>query len=208
MTRPSGRFPRRRHTPKEPRRILRVLTEGERTEPGYLTLWARRNRGIVRLDLADTGMTPDALVRRAKEHLQGSPRSRRAGRDFDEIWCVFDTDEHENLSQAMEDARQTDIEVAVSNPCFGLWLVLHVQEQTAHIHRHDVQQLSSELGLSDGKRIANTARTSLVEASGPRDSAPRHSMIAMPATVPRPDRIRALTCGGSWIGSRAAREPA
>ena len=67
MTRPSGRFPRRRHTPKEPRRILRVLTEGERTEPGYLTLWARRNRGIVRLDLADTGMTPDALVRRARQ---------------------------------------------------------------------------------------------------------------------------------------------
>ena len=141
-----------------------MLTEGERTEPGYLTLWARRNRGIVRLDLADTGMTPDALVRRAKEHVRGSPRSRRAGRDFDEIWCVFDTDEHENLSQAMEDARQTDIEVAVSNPCFELWLVLHVQEQTAHIHRHDVQQLSSELGLSDGKRIADTARTTLVEA--------------------------------------------
>ena len=108
-------------------------------------------------------MTPDALVRRAKEHLRGQPR-RRADRDFDEIWCVFDTDEHENLPHAVEDARQSGIDVAVSNPCFELWLVLHAQERTASIDRHSVQRLSNELGLSDGKRIADTARNTFVEA--------------------------------------------
>ena len=108
-------------------------------------------------------MTPDALVRRAKEHLQNRPR-RREDWDFDEIWCVFDTDAHENLPHAIEDARQSRIAVAVSNPCFELWLVLHVREQTAYIDRYDVQGLSNDLGLSDGKGIAATAWNTLADA--------------------------------------------
>ena len=167
MTRPSGGRPRRPGNPQEQRRVIRVLTEGRVTERDYLRRWARRNRGIVHIDFPDAGMTPDALVRRARKYVRQNLRSRRADPDFDEIWCVFDTDEHRHLSQAMEDARQSGIEVAVSNPCFELWLVLHVQEQTAYIHRHKVQRLSSELGLSDGKngkRTAEQAWTGLVEA--------------------------------------------
>ena len=163
MRKPSGRLPKRGRAEKRaPRYVLRVLTEGEKTEPDYLFVWVRRN-ARVHLDLADTGMTPDALVRRAKEDLRGQPR-RRAARDFDEIWCVFDTDQHENLPHAMEGARQSGIEVAVSNPCFELWFVLHLREQTAYIDRRNVQRLSNELGLSDGKRITDTARNTFVEA--------------------------------------------
>ena len=163
MRKPSGRAPQRgRGQKRAPLYVLRVLTEGERTEPDYLFVWVRRN-ARVHLDLADRGMTPDALVRRAKEHLQGQPR-RRSGRDFDQIWCVFDTDQHENLPHAITDARQSGIEVAVSNPCFELWLVLHLREQTAYIDRHDVQRLSRDLGLSNGKRIAATASSTLVDS--------------------------------------------
>ena len=162
MTKPSGRRPRRRHTPTEPRRIVRVLTEGEITEPDYLTEWARLNRHTVRLDLSDYGMTPDALVGRARVYARRNPQSRRVDRDFDEIWCVFDTDEHKKLAQAIEEARQSGIEVAVSNPCIELWLVLHARDRTAHIHRHDVQSLSNKLGLTDGKKIVDAARETLV----------------------------------------------
>ena len=108
-------------------------------------------------------MTPDALVRTAKQYLKNR-RPRRADPDFDEIWCVFDTDQHPNLAQAINEAGQSGIEVAVSNPCFELWFVLHVQDQTGHIDRHDVQRLSNELRLSDGKKIRDTARNTLVEA--------------------------------------------
>ena len=62
----------------------------------------------------------------------------------------------------MEEARQSGIEVAISNPCIELWFVLHAREQTAHIHRHDVQSLSNKLGLTDGKKIADAARATLV----------------------------------------------
>ena len=163
MTEPSGRRPQRTRVRKPPRRILRVLSEGEVTEPSYFSEWARRHRDTVRLKLEDGGMTPDALVRTAKQYLKNR-RPRRADPDFDEIWCVFDTDQHPNLAQAINEAGQSGIEVAVSNPCFELWFVLHVQDQTGHIDRHDVQRLSNELRLSDGKKIRDTARNTLVEA--------------------------------------------
>lgn len=54
--------------------------------------------------------------------------------------------------------------VAVSNPCFELWLVLHIREQMRHIDRKQVQDLSGALGLTDGKNIPKTAWNTLVEA--------------------------------------------
>ena len=56
------------------------------------------------------------------------------------------------------------INVAVSNPCFELWLVLHREEQTAYIERHDVQRRSDELQLTDNKRILSAAERILVDA--------------------------------------------
>lgn len=144
--------------------MVRVLSEGKVTEPGYLTLWARLNRHNVRIDLSDSGMTPDALVRRAKQHLQQNLRSKRAEREFDEIWCVFDVDQHPNIPQAINDARQSGIGVAISNPCFELWLVLHLTEQTAYIDRDDIQQRSDDLQLTANKRIVPAAESLLVDA--------------------------------------------
>ncbi len=132
MTRPSSRRPRRRVAQKKTRRVIRVLTEGEITEPQYLTAWARRNRSHVRLEISDRGLTPKALVDRARGHVRRNRPTKRRTPDYDEIWCVFDTDEHPNLPQAVEEARLGGIEVAVSNPCFELWLVLRSRANRSH----------------------------------------------------------------------------
>ena len=74
-------------------------------------------------------MTPKALVDRAKGHVRSNRPTKRRAADYDEIWCVFDIDEHPNVPQAVEEARQVGVEVAVSNPCFELWLVLHIRDR-------------------------------------------------------------------------------
>ena len=125
MTPPSGRRPRRGHRPRKERRVIRVLTEGKVTEPSYLIAWARRHRHSISLSLPESGMAPETLVDHARQHLRRRRRSRRGDQDFDEIWCVFDIDLHPNVPTAIHNARQSGIEVAVSNPCIELWLVLH-----------------------------------------------------------------------------------
>lgn len=50
---------------------------------------------------------------------------------YDEVWCVFDVDEHARFQAARELAQRKEIGLAVSNPCFELWLILHFREQGA-----------------------------------------------------------------------------
>jgi hypothetical protein len=154
MKRPRSGTPRRVPGKREQLRVIRVLTEGTVTEPGYLVQWARRNHHL-HIDFADSGMAPLTMVQQARHHQQTNRRSNpnHRGKDFDEIWCVFDVDQHPNLSQAINEARQSDINVALSNPCFELWLILHYQDQTAHIERHDAQRRAHHLGAVDAKRL-------------------------------------------------------
>ena len=163
MTPPSGRRPRRGHTPRKERRVLRVLTEGRVTEPSYLIAWARRHRHSISLSLPESGMAPETLVDHARQHLRRRRRSRRGDQDFDEIWCMFDIDLHPNVPTAIHNARQSGIEVAVSNPCIELWLVLHVEDQTAYINRRNVQRRANELQLTFGKGIPDSAWSRLFD---------------------------------------------
>lgn len=50
--------------------------------------------------------------------------------DFDQVWCVIDVDGRD-LLPAMAKARRNGIELAISNPCFEVWLLLHHKEHQA-----------------------------------------------------------------------------
>ncbi|MGW7294286.1 RloB family protein [Streptomyces xiamenensis] len=68
----------------------------------------------------------------------------RAPEDFDQVWCVFDVDDYLDIPQAVKKARDLGIELAVSNPCFELWLLLHHTHHTAHVAGY--RQLAGLLG--------------------------------------------------------------
>ena len=88
---------------------------------------------------------------------------RRRFPDFNEIWCVFDVDDHPEIISAVAEARQAGIRTAVSNPCFELWLVLHVEDRTAFVDRHTIQRRAAELGLLDSKSIPESAWPTILD---------------------------------------------
>ena len=92
-----------------------------------------------------------SLVREARRQKQVR---RRRDPEFDEIWCVFDVDAHPDVNSAIAEARDAGIGIAVSNPCFELWLVLHVEDRSTEVHRHTIQRRARDLGLLDRKSIA------------------------------------------------------
>ena len=59
---------------------------------------------------------------------------------YDEVWCVFDVDEHPRIPEARQQARDNGIKLAISNPCFELWALLHFQDQSAYLSRQDAQR--------------------------------------------------------------------
>jgi RloB-like protein len=127
----------RRRTPfrKVLPRIL-IICEGTKTEPGYFQDFRYRYRRAVEVDLVSGGV-PRTLVARAVEMRQNADRA--AGKDenerYDEVWCVFDIDDHPQVDDAKQQARDNEIKLAISNPCFELWVLLHFQDQRAHISR-------------------------------------------------------------------------
>jgi len=140
------RRPARGEPSRRPRKRILVLCEGQNTEPQYLLGFKRWCRNA----LVDVVVDPEhgvplTLVRRAKEAKQEAERRAARERDdnvaYDEVWCVFDTDEHPNLEQACRMARDNGIEVALSNPCFELWLLLHFRDSPGMQGRKDVARL-------------------------------------------------------------------
>ena len=163
MKQPSARTHQRPQRLQAERRVVRIYCEGRVTEPDYVRIWGRSNDAI-QIDWGDCGMVPMTLVERAREDLKHNLRSkkRHGVSEYDEAWCVFDMDSHPHVARAIFEARQSGINVAVSNPCFELWLVLHEEDCTRYVDRKQVQRCAKDLSLLDGKSIPVTAGSVLV----------------------------------------------
>lgn len=114
-----------------PRKTIAAWCEGTRSEPEYLealrALPEVRSVAAVDIRIEDIrkGAVPLTLVEQA---VLARRRARRERSEIDEFWCLFDVEwprHHPNLNQALQLAASNSIRVAVSNPCFELWLALH-----------------------------------------------------------------------------------
>lgn len=126
---------RRRPPRRESRPLVLVVCGAECTERQYLA-GLRDNSGSRAVDMV--------IKQQAKAPVQvvgyASNFAERSVEDFDEVWCVVDVDEFD-MDPAIRAARQDGVKLAVSNPCFELWLLLHHEDcrrtlpQCADVHR-------------------------------------------------------------------------
>jgi hypothetical protein len=172
-----GRPLKRRVATRRPRKTLLVFCEGERTEPEYLDALKRQPsvRDVAAVDLrietGHGGSVPRTLVAMA-----AAARSKALDEEaeIDEFWCVFDVEwprNHPGLGEAIEQARLNDIQIAVSNPCFELWLILHFENQSAWLDNDAARRArrrldgSSDKGL-DGAKYMPLASDAARRAAG------------------------------------------
>lgn len=146
------------------RKELLIFVEGLQTEEMYLVDWHRRHRDRVQVTVDPFRGAPVQLVEHAvdAQRAEAHDAKRNRGRPHDQIWCVFDRDEHPNVAQAADLARRNGIGLAISNPCLELWFLLHFQDQTASIHRHDAQSQAKVI-LRCSKVLTPAATEQLAE---------------------------------------------
>lgn len=110
----------RRGSPtREERRSVLIVTNGSRTEVDYFK--ALRNEPWVTADKVTPKFeagAPAALVARAAEI--------RADNAYDEAWVVCDVDEFDVQLAIAEAGHHEYVELALSQPCFEVWLILHL----------------------------------------------------------------------------------
>jgi hypothetical protein len=127
---------RKRPTRTEFPRIL-IVCEGEKTERQYFE-GLRQSYRIptveLRVEPSRIGTAPSQVVETAEGFAkQGS---------WEEVWCVFDRDDHPSFVAAIEKAKVIQEQLrkklgqgfifraAPSVPCFELWYLIHFEEQT------------------------------------------------------------------------------
>ncbi|OHB53950.1 MAG: hypothetical protein A2Y07_09640 [Planctomycetes bacterium GWF2_50_10] len=129
---------RRQTNVRVPKQSILIVCEGDKTEPNYFKGLAQhlgilgRNSFEVEIDIrpSNTASAPKSVVEKAK--LAKDERERSPSlitRPYDQVYCVIDTEipQHKSLKEAIETARQCDIEISLSNPCFEYWLLLHYE---------------------------------------------------------------------------------
>ncbi|HET7461356.1 MAG TPA: RloB family protein [Longimicrobium sp.] len=129
---------RRRAAFRDPLPLMLVVCEGQVTEPQYFDGFRHvHGASTVRVVVKSPGGDPRALVERAvalrAEAAAQARRSRDPNLAYDEVWCVFDVDEHARADAARLLAEREAVHLAVSNPCFELWLLLHLADHAAHV---------------------------------------------------------------------------
>jgi hypothetical protein len=116
---------RRRKPSREPADRILVICGGMVTEPDYFDGLKQFCRNpAVRVLLKKKPVDPLTLVRYAVRLRNDSPDA------FDDIWCVVDVDEFD-LEPAVSLSSREGVSLAVSNPCFETWLLLHFIDCTS-----------------------------------------------------------------------------
>lgn len=111
-----------------------IVVEGTKTERLYFEALARDFRiQTVKVSVIDSsGKTaPIQIVERAIGTRKDLRIREEWEEDHDELWCVFDTEDGSNISgltEAYSKADTQDVKLAVSNPSFEYWYLLHFRE--------------------------------------------------------------------------------
>ncbi|WP_351019617.1 RloB family protein [Shewanella sp. AC91-MNA-CIBAN-0169] len=132
----------------EPGFKIFAFCEGLNTEPKFIEDFIRENsNGLVTVITIGAAGSPFKIVSTAvtkkKELDEIAKLSMDSLDEKFEVWAVFDKDEHPKIPEAFQKAEANNVYIAYSNPCFEIWPILHFKNQTAPIHRH---QLQSDLG--------------------------------------------------------------
>ncbi|MCA1471933.1 RloB domain-containing protein [Bradyrhizobium sp. IC3195] len=133
---------KRRRASRDPKRRFLVVSEDANSAPAYLRALAGVSNSII--DVIGGAGTPEVIAQTAIDHAldRGVIGKKRKGLAWyertDQVWAVFDRDVHEHFDKGVRLCEENGIHVARSNPCFEVWLILHMDDFHKPHDRHEV----------------------------------------------------------------------
>ncbi|MCA7083676.1 RloB family protein [Cupriavidus sp. DB3] len=134
-------------------RIL-IVSEGAKTEPNYfceIRAAYRLHTTNVEVRHCEIGTSPIQVVQYAESLFRNGDRHKRIqARAFEQVYAVFDRDDHDSYFDALQYAAALDgrlkndikqdvaFRAVASVPNFELWLLLHYAQVHAPVHRDEV----------------------------------------------------------------------
>lgn len=167
-----GRGVRRKGLPRTSRGMserttILLVGEGQATEPNYFAALAKLDEVRRRFTIhvrPGPGHNPEAVLETA---IKFRDRASSRGEEYDEVWCVLDTESGEekrkSLDKAVVEASRTGIGICLSNPAFEVWFLSHFERTTRsflhcdavleHLNRHWREAFSRDYEKGDTKHF-------------------------------------------------------
>ena len=137
---------------REPRSHILITCEGAETEPNYFQA-LRQELRLTSVEVEIQGKSHASApirvvgfaIRKKADRVRDAKRSDFLT-EYDEVWCVIDVENPANntpFKEAIQNAIRENLQLAVSNPAFEFWYLLHYEE-TSRAFR-DGQELKQAL---------------------------------------------------------------
>lgn len=131
---------------RPPKQRYLIYCEGGVTENIYLLgIRADLRATNVSIKLGKKFGEPSQLVEDALAHKIRASNSAEDGfEEYDQVWCVVDVEAptpHGRLAEALALAEKHSIFCAITNPCFELWLLLHIVDHRSYLTSKQAQRL-------------------------------------------------------------------
>jgi hypothetical protein len=133
---------RKQTSGKQRQKRILIVCEGETERIYFMELRRKFQLHAVVVDTKNVGSAPINVVERAlkkRNEVKNQPEDK-----FDEIWCVFDREsetENSTFHEAVKKAQDNSLQLAVSNPSFEFWYLLHFRETTRlFANSHEVER--------------------------------------------------------------------
>ena len=161
---------RKKQTRAKRKRHL-IVSNGKVTETEYFNFLINELdvRGSVRYRHIDGD--PLKVAKQVSRELESDKKAGKTGEieELSSVWIVVDSDEFRNLAKAEREAKAKGVRLAISNPCFEVWLIDHVSpcpETSASTPQ--CEKRARDLGVlksTDPKRSSGNKDQALVNAA-------------------------------------------
>lgn len=103
-------------------RLIVIGTEGRKTEKQYFSLFGNKKCQVRVIPSEDNRSAPKHVIERLRQFRKEFQLDKN-----DELWLMIDVDrwKETQLGMVASQAKSGKFKLAVSNPCFEVWLYLH-----------------------------------------------------------------------------------
>ena len=166
-----------RPAPHRDAHLFLLVLEGERTGEEYRYFEALSSEGILDARRIEMELLPTPSANHASSPQGVLDRAIEAarGRKLTKVWLIFDVDTwgEKMLSEVSTEALKKDFGLAVSNPCFEIWLLVHFVSQD------DLEAVLEDLKGVEPRKRSQKTKTQLRSARTCTEENPRNLTPAM-----------------------------
>ncbi len=156
----------RQSNTKEKEKIIVLAFEGNDTEEIYFEEFKNSeifDDALIFLHLlkrpkTDTNSAPNHVFKKLKREAKDEYNFK----DNDELWMIIDTDRWKNIPDIISECKkQANMFVAVSNPCFEFWLLLHIKD-IAEYDENELGLILKNVKVSSKKNYVDSKITEIL----------------------------------------------